>query len=224
MRVFEAHNLLSKFNISPLALCKFLVAIEATYPKYPDTSYHTNTHGADVTHSTHVLLQTPRLAGVFTNLEVLATILAAIVHDAGHLGVSNNFLVACEHEHAITYNDASVLENLHVATMYRILQRPGCNILSGLSKIDRLAVRHMIITMVLSTDMSFHMDKMADFRTLVNAKTPIEALQGKDRMLVLGMMVHLADLGGSEQLKKSGLGKVGALPLFLVSASFRFFG
>ena len=58
-----------------------------------DVAYHNHLHAADVTHSTHVLLQSSSLKDIFTPLEILSAILACSVHDVDHPGVSNQFLV-----------------------------------------------------------------------------------------------------------------------------------
>ena len=47
-------------------------------------------------------------------------LLAAALHDVGHPGLNNDFLIKTEHEFAVTYNDRSPLENYHVATGWRV--------------------------------------------------------------------------------------------------------
>ncbi|NXD18787.1 PDE4C phosphodiesterase, partial [Nothocercus nigrocapillus] len=70
---------------------------------------------------------------VFTDLEVLAALFAAAIHDVDHPGVSNQFLINTNSELALLYNDESVLENHHLAVGFRLLQGDGCDILQGLS-------------------------------------------------------------------------------------------
>ena len=50
-------------------------------------------HAADVTQSTHVLLQSPNLESVFTPLEVFAALFASCIHDVDHPGVTNQYLI-----------------------------------------------------------------------------------------------------------------------------------
>lgn len=69
-----------------------------------------------------------------TAVERLAQMVAALGHDLEHPGVNNQFLVSTRHPLATTYNDVSVLENHHVATLYRLMtDNPGANVLEGLS-------------------------------------------------------------------------------------------
>lgn len=46
------------------------------------------------------------------------------------------------------YNDASVLENHHLAMGFKLLQAENCNIFQNLSAKQRLSLRRMVIDMV----------------------------------------------------------------------------
>lgn len=61
-------------------------------------------------------------------LETFCVIFACAIHDVGHAGVNNDFLVKTQHEWAMVYNDTSVNENMHVRVAFEILQDPACNI------------------------------------------------------------------------------------------------
>lgn len=54
-------------------------------------------------------------------LDVFGLLVAAIGHDVNHPGVTNAFLVNSGHELAVKYNNNSVLENHHAATVLHIL-------------------------------------------------------------------------------------------------------
>lgn len=61
---------------------------------------------------------------------MMACYIAAIVHDYGHLGVSNKFLVGCSDPLALAYNDRMPLENVAVAVSaqcWMLLGRSCCN-------------------------------------------------------------------------------------------------
>jgi hypothetical protein len=63
-----------------------------------------------------------------TALELMCIIISCCIHDVGHYGVNNDFLVKTQHEWALIYNDTSVNENMHVRVAFEILQEPQCNI------------------------------------------------------------------------------------------------
>ncbi|MEE6488018.1 hypothetical protein FKM82_015111 [Ascaphus truei] len=166
---------------------------------HADVAYHNNIHAADVAQSTHVLLSTPALEAVFTDLEIMAAIFASAIHDVDHPGVSNQFLINTNSELALMYNDASVLENHHLAVGFKLLQEENCDIFQNLTKKQRQNLRKMVIDMVLATDMSKHMNLLADLKTMVETKkvTSLGVLlldNYSDRIQVLQNMVHCADL------------------------------
>ncbi|ELW67155.1 cAMP-specific 3',5'-cyclic phosphodiesterase 4C [Tupaia chinensis] len=232
--IFRERDLLKTFQIPADTLVTYLLMLEGHY--HADVAYHNSLHAADVAQSTHVLLATPALEAVFTDLEVLAAIFASAIHDVDHPGVSNQFLINTNSELALMYNDASVLENHHLAVGFKLLQAENCDIFRNLSAkqrlslrrmvIDmnhhlavgfkllqaencdifrnlsakqRLSLRRMVIDMVLATDMSKHMNLLADLKTMVETKkvTSLGVLlldNYSDRIQVLQNLVHCADL------------------------------
>ncbi|KAM3604489.1 uncharacterized protein V6R79_011779 [Siganus canaliculatus] len=195
--IFQERELLKSFKIPTDTFITFMMTLEDHY--HADVAYHNNIHAADVVQSTHVLLSTPALEAVFTDLEILAALFASAIHDVDHPGVSNQFLINTNSELALMYNDSSVLENHHLAVGFKLLQEENCDIFQNLSKKQRQSLRKMVIDMVLATDMSKHMNLLADLKTMVETKkvTSLGVLlldNYSDRIQVLQNMVHCADL------------------------------
>ncbi|XP_031712090.1 cAMP-specific 3',5'-cyclic phosphodiesterase 4D isoform X2 [Anarrhichthys ocellatus] len=195
--IFQERDLLKTFKIPLDTFITYLMTLEDHY--HGDVAYHNNIHAADVTQSTHVLLSTPALEAVFTDLEILAAIFASAIHDVDHPGVSNQFLISTNSELALMYNDSSVLENHHLAVGFKLLQEENCDIFQNLAKKQRQSLRKMVIDIVLATDMSKHMNLLADLKTMVETKkvtsSGVLLLDNySDRIQVLQNMVHCADL------------------------------
>lgn len=195
--IFQERDLLKTFKIPSDTFLTFLMTLEDHY--HADVAYHNNIHAADVVQSTHVLLSTPALEDVFTDLEIMSALFASAIHDVDHPGLSNQFLINTNSELALMYNDASVLENHHLAVGFKLLQEENCDIFCNLSKKQRQSMRQMTIDMVLATDMSKHMNFLADLKTMVETKkvTSLGVLlldNYSDRIQVLQNMVHCSDL------------------------------
>ncbi|TRY58953.1 hypothetical protein DNTS_033924, partial [Danionella cerebrum] len=194
---FQERDLLKSFKIPVDTFINYMTALEENYRS--DVAYHNSIHAADVVQSTNVLLSTPALEAVFTDLEILAAMFASAIHDVDHPGVSNQFLINTNSELALMYNDSSVLENHHLAVGFKLLQEENCDIFQNLTKKQRQSLRKMVIDMVLATDMSKHMNLLADLKTMVETKkvTSLGVLlldNYSDRIQVLQNMVHCADL------------------------------
>uniref|UniRef100_A0A3Q2E1G6 Phosphodiesterase n=1 Tax=Cyprinodon variegatus TaxID=28743 RepID=A0A3Q2E1G6_CYPVA len=195
--IFQERDLLKTFKIPADTFVAYMMTLEDHY--HADVAYHNSLHAADVAQSTHILLSTPALDAVFTDLEILAAIFAAAIHDVDHPGVSNQFLINTNSELALMYNDESVLENHHLAVGFKLLQEDNCDIFQNLKKKERQSLRKMVIDMVLATDMSKHMSLLADLKTMVETKkvtsSGVLLLDNyTDRIQVLRNMVHCADL------------------------------
>nr|XP_020474035.1 cAMP-specific 3',5'-cyclic phosphodiesterase 4B-like [Monopterus albus] len=204
--IFQERDLMRTFKIPTDTFVTFMLTLEGHY--HSDVAYHNSLHAADVAQSTHILLSTPALDAVFTDLEILAAIFAAAIHDVDHPGVSNQFLINTNSELALMYNDESVLENHHLAVGFKLLQEDNCDIFQNLTKKQRQTLRRMVIDMVLATDMSKHMSLLANLKTMVETKkvtsSGVLLLDNyTDRMQVLRNMVHCADL--SNPTKPLGL-------------------
>lgn len=107
--------------------------------------------------------------------------------------------LSLENDLAIMYNDESVLENHHLAVAFKLLQSDERNIFSHLTAKQIKTLRKMVIDMVLATDMSKHMQLLADLKTMVESKkvtgNNIIMLESyDDRIQVLQNMIHCADL------------------------------
>uniref|UniRef100_A0A4W4GBC3 Phosphodiesterase n=1 Tax=Electrophorus electricus TaxID=8005 RepID=A0A4W4GBC3_ELEEL len=195
--IFQERDLLKTFRIPVDTLVSYVMTLEDHY--HSNVAYHNSLHAADVTQSIHVLLSTPALDAVFTDLEVLAALFAAAIHDVDHPGVSNQFLINTNSELALMYNDESVLENHHLAVGFKLLHQDSCDIFQNLSKRQRQSLRKLVIDMVLATDMSKHMTLLADLKTMVETKkvTSSGVLlldHYTERIQVLRNMMHCADL------------------------------
>jgi hypothetical protein len=80
--------------------------LERDYPR--KNPYHNSIHAADVALSLHFLLHKTQLIDQLKPIELLAALVAAIIHDFKHPGMNNAFEIATQSTLALTYNDMSV--------------------------------------------------------------------------------------------------------------------
>uniref|UniRef100_A0A669EEL2 Phosphodiesterase n=1 Tax=Oreochromis niloticus TaxID=8128 RepID=A0A669EEL2_ORENI len=181
------YDLINRFRIPVQALVQFVEALENGYSKHRNP-YHNLIHAADVTQTAHFLMLHTGLMHWLSELEILAMVFAAAVHDFEHTGTTNNFHIHTRSEVAILYNDRSVLENYHVSAAYRLMAEEDMNILVNLNKDDWRELRSLVIEMVMSTDMSCHFQQI---KTMRNALTQTHSI---DKVKVLSLMLHAADI------------------------------
>ncbi|GFR43842.1 hypothetical protein Agub_g4967 [Astrephomene gubernaculifera] len=164
--LIQRAGLVERFHIEPLRLARLLRTVEGGY--LSSNPYHNSVHAADVLRTLHVLLRGARLTAHYLDpLGLLAAYFAAIVHDYGHPGLTNDFLTATSHPLALRYNDRAPLESHHAAAAFCLLaERPELDVLAALSRAERAALRKQVIEMVLATDMKQHFAVLAQFTTV----------------------------------------------------------
>ncbi|KAI3409991.1 hypothetical protein GPALN_006357 [Globodera pallida] len=145
-------------------------------------------HAADVTQTSHWMLSQTGLASTLTDLEMLAVLFGALIHDYEHTGHTNNFHIQSGSNFALLYNDRSVLENHHASSVFRLMKDDDKNIFDRLTKDEHREMRTMIIEIVLATDMSTH---FVQIKTMKNMLTLPE---GIDKMKALCLIVHACDM------------------------------
>ncbi|RNF25798.1 putative cAMP phosphodiesterase A [Trypanosoma conorhini] len=185
------YNFLSKFNIDEQIALNWISNVEAGYNGNP---YHNSMHAADVLHVTHYMLSRGGMKKrcQLSDLQVFAALFSAAIHDYNHPGVNNNFHVRTQSYNAILYNDRSVLENLHVSSVFELMKNPRFNILENFSEDQRREFRETVIEMVLATDMGLHGKYIAQFKRRLGEHASFT--EREDQNLALAMTLKLADV------------------------------
>ena len=171
-------------------LIRLLVKVEQGYHGVP---FHNHVHAADVTHGSAYFLSQDVVSRHVSPLDIYCIVIGAALHDYGHPGFNNAFLVASRHEHAITYNDVSVLENFHISSSWRLVLNDETNPFQGFSDEQYQEARQTMVYAVLGTDMKFHFDHLTKFKTRLGAGA-FDDPDRKDVRLLLAMCLHSADV------------------------------
>lgn len=182
------------FSIPAQVSFKYFESLEKVYKSNP---YHNAGHASDVLHTFIYFIMNSSLQEKISSLDLLASIIATLGHDVGHPGVTNRFLINNKEDLALQYNDNSVLENMHCSTIFSIMKLSGCNILDTLERSDWFAVRNLILSMVLGTDMAKHFEILSQFRARALGLKDLDIINFEDKKLVLTFVIKCADLGHS---------------------------
>jgi GAF domain-containing protein len=158
--------------------------------------FHNFTHCFTVMHSTYMILVSTPAKACFNPSEILALLLAALVHDVDHTGRGNSFEVNKGSHLALLYHDKSVLEQHHAAVAFFTMQREGCNILGSLDPDLKKRVRQIMIAAIMDTDMAAHFRIMPEMKSRFAdlAECPFGSRE-TDTKAFAGFLLHCTDLG-----------------------------
>ena len=205
-----------EINFDAGKLRSFLGEVERAYKENP---YHCFRHAFDVTQTLFAMIDSPDNNFNFTNIEggffffvvfssslslshslflfeVVSMLLACLIHDVGHPGFNNKYLITVEHELAQRYNDRSVLENFHCARGFEIIRTTG--VLLGCGNAVFREIRANVINCIFATDMASHFTLLGKLEQLehrmdTNGKDEVEN-SAADKTLLMEALVHTADI------------------------------
>lgn len=166
MELLDSLDLFTSMKLDRKICQKYIQAIEAAYKGNP---YHNHVHAADVLQSVGVILLKDNYFKHHTDLELLAMILSAAVHDVAHpgkqtegdkvksvsLGLNNEFHKNSQSPLSKLYSD-SFNERMHIAQAYEILEHESRNMLKGLSKEESSSMKRYVHAIIIATDMANH--------------------------------------------------------------------
>jgi dual 3',5'-cyclic-AMP and -GMP phosphodiesterase 11 len=182
---------------------------------YRPNPYHNWRHGFAVTHAVFSCLdRSAAAAAALDPTDKLAALVAALAHDVDHRGHTNAFEVNAMSELALRYNNQSVLEHHHAATLFRLMRRsspdaaehsffdlraavaasvsvsPADNVLN-LDRASLQQFRRVAIASILATDMAQHAGHVERLRGLSPEDVP--RLPPEE---VASLLMHAGDLSG----------------------------
>lgn len=188
-KIFTHWNLFISMGFNVQVFLRYCQYIGEGYKPNP---YHNVLHAADVMQACHTFLLTTNLVEIseMSPLHITALLLSALVHDYKHPGVTNSYLYMMNDKLAIRYNDSSILENYHISKAFQVAQDEKTNIFSNISKEEYRALRKLMISAVLGTDMTKHSHHVNDVQTKLG---PDHDLKDEKEFLIC-LFMHLGDL------------------------------
>ena len=193
VRMLELTGIASKFELERESIVKFASEIAL---RYQDNSYHNFQHGFSTAHFCFIsIYRCHEIEKCLRNVDVFAMLIAALMHDVDHPGHNNNYEVQLKSELALRYNDTSVLESHHAAVGWDVIYNHSGEdtIVGRISSEDLNTFRKTTIKAILHTDMIHHFS-LIETLSGINSESPFDVNKPEDRITLVGMLVHAADI------------------------------
>ncbi|OQS07397.1 hypothetical protein THRCLA_00592 [Thraustotheca clavata] len=152
--------------------------------------YHTFLHAVDVMQSVGVFLHGFQGQKVLSSLTSSALLIAALCHDIGHVGLTNQFLVKSGHPLTLEYRNP-VLESMHTARTLLLIKKHG--FLKNLETKEALRISKTIARCIMYTDVSIHSELLRKTRD-IEWPMDFSHLGEEDSFVYCGFLLHTADI------------------------------
>ena len=189
LAMFDSVGVLDALDIPADVIHAIVLDVRSQYSD--EVAFHCFNHVYTVLQMCYLILKgSPFVQKIIsTPVARFALLMSALCHDMNHPGNNNDYEIKSESEIAILYNDASVLENLHCASMFETLQRHNLHKFMDSRLGEWKEFRKIATTAILSTDMSQH---KALLKKVLGAVKDPGTLGVEDWVAYI---VHTADLG-----------------------------
>lgn len=173
--------------------------------EYHNNVYHNFLHACHVTLNCCYFLSKLSYPDHFSSVEKLALLFSAIIHDAGHLGVSNHALINKNHEFAKKYHDQSVAEMHSLTLGLDALQHGDHSLIQHFNTDEKRLFRKLMIELVLGTDIAdpykkkIAYDRIDELSNGITGELPISSTTHDSKTVLLILILRASDVGSSMQ-------------------------
>ncbi len=178
--IFEQLGLYKEKIISKNKLKSFTNKVVSLYKSNP---YHNIIHACDVLQTCYIIISKGNLLSkkIFNTLDISSLLIASIIHDINHPGLSNAYQKNKKTEIGLLYNE-SPLENMHINKGIEILESDEYNIFENLNLNDYEIIKKRIIKGILMTDGSKHNQVMKEMENSIE-KIKIFSNQNETKLI-----------------------------------------
>lgn len=189
-----------------------------SYMLHYNNPYHNFYHVCDVLQTVYMMMVRFGAHCYLKDTDIFALALGALCHDLDHPGLNNPYQINSRSRLAIIYNDQSVLENYHIALAFEMFSHPNTDVLDVLDAASRKAVRRLLISCVIATDMTYHFQLKGELDDMIKRlfsgpAVPVpesivdtsfftsranlnfdSVVKDKDKDVLMKIVLHIADI------------------------------
>eukprot|EP00193_Tetraselmis_chui_P009071 CAMPEP_0177767984 /NCGR_PEP_ID=MMETSP0491_2-20121128/9458_1 /TAXON_ID=63592 /ORGANISM="Tetraselmis chuii, Strain PLY429" /LENGTH=953 /DNA_ID=CAMNT_0019284719 /DNA_START=3442 /DNA_END=6304 /DNA_ORIENTATION=+ len=213
MLIMRKYDLFRSLGLGEKQFARWLIAVEEGYLDVP---YHNAVHASDVLSRVVSILRHEHIAqdsSLSSMCNLLAVIMATVIHDYGHPGLDNKYMVDSDSDVSRRFNQRAVLENHSVYECLEMLRRHEFNPFVG-AHFNRDSLLSLVTELVLATDMADHFFLVSDFKSKISEKAKelssdarpcvgaphrseafFDGLDEKGKVKVLTIALKVADIG-----------------------------
>lgn len=173
------------YKLDEISLTKFINIVCENYNR---NHFHNFKHAVNILQMTFILFKQTNIIKKLEPYIVISSLIAALSHDIDHPGNTNSYEINSMSNLAKLYNDISVLENHHCTLTFKLIEFSG---LIYEFKENFRNCRKTIISCILGTDMSKHVEHLHKFNELNLTK---ENFTIDEQIFIVSSFVHFADL------------------------------
>ncbi|KAJ7987084.1 hypothetical protein DPEC_G00335080 [Dallia pectoralis] len=192
-------GVVKKFQVPQEVLVRLMYSVSKGYRKMP---YHNWRHGFNVGQTMFAMLTTGNLKRYYTDLEVMAMITNAFLHDIDHRGTNNLYQLKTLNPLAKLHG-SSALERHHLEFGKFLLADDSLNIYQNLNRRQNETVMHLMDVAIIATDLQLYFRKRTMFQKIVDLSKTYKderkwvdwmSLETTRKEIVLAMMMTACDM------------------------------
>eukprot|EP00730_Choanoeca_flexa_P015034 TRINITY_DN6792_c0_g1_i1.p1 TRINITY_DN6792_c0_g1~~TRINITY_DN6792_c0_g1_i1.p1 ORF type:complete len:424 (+),score=67.49 TRINITY_DN6792_c0_g1_i1:63-1274(+) len=190
--MFSELDLFRKLNLNPETLREFFRLV---CNSYRDQVYHNFNHAMDVAQFAYAMyMNSESCRAKLDHVDMFCCLVLGLAHDMDHPGVNNAFLIKTRDPIAILYNDTSVLENAHAASLFYLMtSKPTADLLGNVDDDTYRRCRKTILRGILATDMASHFRLVDEFKAMPSTAT-VDELDDSSKLKLIECVAKSGDI------------------------------